>query len=100
MNDEERENKLISLLAPRRSEAFWAAQRSRVLAVAPGKSASGRAWLLAPAAALAALLVILSARAPHRQPSEESPALSTAFIEHIDLLDDMDVLEALGEEDL
>ncbi|MDD2805171.1 MAG: hypothetical protein PHV33_06420 [Elusimicrobiales bacterium] len=100
MNDEEREKKLLSLLAPRRSEAFWAAQRSRALAGTAGKRASRRAWLLAPAAALAALLVILSARAPHRQPPADSPAVSTAFIEHLDLLDDMDVLEAIGEEDL
>lgn len=99
MNDEEREKKLISLLAARRGEAFWAAQRARITAAAAEKRGPARAWLLAPAAA-AVLLAVLLAR-PQRAPLETDPqAVSAAFIEHLDLLDDMDVLEAVPEEEL
>lgn len=99
MNEEEKERKLLSLLATRRSEAFWAAQRARLTSAAAGKRGPARAWLLAPAAA-AALLAVLLAR-PQREPLQTEPqVVSAAFIEHLDLLGDMDVLEAIPEEEL
>jgi len=98
MNDEERDEKLLSLLAPRRSEAFWSAQRARILAAAPGRRGLSGAWLLLPAAA--ALLVAVLVRAPRPPEVQEPPAVTAAFIEHLDLLDDMDVLEALPEGEL
>ena len=99
MKDEEKEERLVSLLAARRSEAFWAAQRARITAGALQKSGPARAWLLAPAAAAAALLIVLLAK-PRLPVHVPETAVSTAFLEHLDLLDDMDVLEAVSEEEL
>ncbi len=98
MKDNEKEEGLVSLLAARRSEAFWAAQRARITAGALQKRVPARAWLLAPAAAAAAVLVVLLAK-PQPVPVPET-VVSTAFLEHLDLLDDMDVLEAVSEEEL
>jgi len=100
MKDEEKEEKLIALLAPRRSEAFWAMQKARIMAAAAEKPGLARAWLLAPAAVAAALLVVVLARGPRQLPVAEPATVSTAFLEHLDLLDDMDVLEAVPEEEL
>ena len=100
MKDEEKEEKLIELLAPRRSDAFWAGQKARIMAATAEKAALARVWLLAPAAVAAALLVVLLARDPRQLPVGEPPTVSTAFLEHLDLLDDMDVLEAVPEEEL
>lgn len=99
MNDE-KEEKLISLLAARRSDAFWSRQKAAILSAAGEGTAPRRAWLLAPAAALAALLVLLLARGPRQQLPDDTQTVSAAFIEHLDLLDDMDVLEAIPEEEL
>jgi hypothetical protein len=98
MNEEEKEKKLLSLLSARRGEAFWSAQRARILSAAPRRSAPGRAWLLVPAAA--ALLVAVLVRAPRTPEVQEPPAVTAAFIEYLDLLDVMDVLEALPEGEL
>lgn len=100
MNDEEKEKKLVSLLAPRRPEAFWARQKAEILSALPGAGGPFRAWLLAPAAAAAAVLVLLLARPQGPAPQPAAPAVSTAFLENLDLLDDMDVLEAVPEKDL
>lgn len=99
MKDEEKEDRLVSLLAARRSEAFWAAQRARITAGAVRKRVPARAWLLAPAAAAAAVLIVLLAKPQLPVPAPET-VVSTAFLEHLDLLDDMDVLEAVSEEEL
>lgn len=96
MNDE-KEKELLSLLAVRRQEAFWAGQRARILSAAPDRRA--RAWLLAPVMAAAAVLVLLLARPGVKDPPPEA-AVSTAFLENLDMLDDMDVLEAVPEEEL
>ncbi len=98
MNEEEKEEKLLSLLSARRSPAFWSAQRARILSAAPQRSARGPAWLLLPASV--ALLVAVLVRAPRTPEVQEPPAITAAFIEHLDLLDDMDVLEALPEGEL
>lgn len=100
MKDEEKEEKLVSLLAVRRSEAFWSAQEARLMSAAAGKRSFARAWALAPAAAMAALLVLVLTRGPRQSPIGEPQGVSTAFLEHLDLLDDLDVLEAVPEEDL
>lgn len=99
MKDEEREEKLTSLLATRRSEAFWAGQRARITAAAGRSRAFPRAWLLLPVAA-AALLLLVPGREPRQPAVDVQPAVTTAFLEHLDFLDDMDVLEALPEEEL
>jgi len=96
--NEEKEKKLFSLLAAKRSEAFWTRQKAGILAAA-GRPRLSAAWLLAPAAAAAALLLLFFPRPAHFTPPEEA-AVSTAFLEHIDLLDDMDVLEAVPEDKL
>ena len=98
MKDEEKEDKLVSLLAARRSEAFWARQKAEIMSAAGGKRLVMRLWLLAPAAAMAAMLVL--ARGPRQPLPEVQVAVSTAFLENLDLLDDMDVLEAVTEEEL
>ena len=101
MKDEEKEKKLISLFAPLRSEAFWARQKAEIMAAAgETRGLTSRAWLLAPAAAMAALLVVVLVRGPREARVEETQIVSTAFLENLDLLDDMDVLEAVTEEDL
>jgi len=100
MKDEEKEEKLIALLAPRRSEVFWSRQKAQIMAAAAQKRGLMRVWVLAPAAAIAALLVVVLARGPRQPPQEEPQVVSTAFLEHLDLLDDMDVLEAVPEEEL
>ena len=96
MNDE-KEKKLFSLLAARRSEAFWAAQGARIRSAAAARRPA-RAWLLVPAAA-AAVLVALLAR-PRVVPAPPEAQVSAAFLEHLDLLDDLDVLEAVPEDKL
>lgn len=96
MNDE-KEKELLSLLAVRRREAFWAGQRARILSAARPRSA--RAWLVAPVMAAAAALVVLLARPGVKEPPPEA-AVSTAFLDNLDMLDDMDVLEAVPEEEL
>jgi len=100
MNDDEQDKKLLSLLAAPRSEAFWTRQKTEILAATRRKNSLARAWLLVPAAGLAALLVaVFGSRL--QQPHPVAPqAVSTAFLEHLDMLDDMDVLEAIPEEEL
>ncbi len=99
MKDEEEDEKLIPLLSARRSEAFWNAQKAEILSAAGSRSGIRRAWLLVPAAAMAALLVLALGRG-HRVNPDTPPAVSTAFLENLDLLDDMDVLEAIPDGDL
>lgn len=96
MNDE-KEKELLSLVAVRRPDAFWARQRAEILSAA--RSGSARAWLLAPAAAAAVLLVVLLAKSRQEAPPPEA-VVSTAFLDHMDMLDDMDVLESVPEEEL
>lgn len=96
MNDE-KEKKLLSLAEVRRSDAFWARQRAEILSAANGRTA--RTWLLVPAAAAAVLLVVLLANPKQEAPPPEA-VVSTAFLDHMDMLDDMDVLEAVPEEEL
>ena len=100
MTDDEKEEKLIALLVTRRSDAFWAGQKARIMTAVTLKSGLARSWLLAPAAAIAALLVVVLARGPHQLPVVEAPVVTTAFLEHLDMLDDMDVLEVVREEEL
>ncbi|MEW5906801.1 MAG: hypothetical protein AB1734_08505 [Elusimicrobiota bacterium] len=108
---EEKEKKLLSLLAVERPEAFWSAQRERIISAAGGGAAArrrpARLWL--PAAAAAAVMIVALAlpwrsdRPPAalRTPSPAvEPPVSPAFLEHLDLLADMDVLESLSEEEL
>lgn len=103
---EEKEKKLISLLAVERPEAFWAAQRERIMSAAT-RPRPARFWL--PAAVVAAVMIAALAL-PWRTdrppvtlqaplPADEPP-VSPAFLEHLDLLADMDVLESLPEEEL
>lgn len=99
MKDHEKEEKLTALLAPRRSPAFWAGQKARIMAAAAEGRAFSRAWLLAPAVA-AALLLLMPGREPRQPVIDTEPAVTTAFLEHLDFLDDMDVLEAMPEEEL
>lgn len=99
MKDEEKEKKLLSLLAVGRPEAFWARQKQEISGAVSGKHRVFRAWLLVPAAAMAALLVLALGRG-HRVSHDAPPAVSTAFLENLDLLDDMDVLEAIPDGDL
>lgn len=96
--NEDKEKKLISLLAVRRHDAFWQRQEKEILAAAAGRPSHRKAWLLAPAAALAALL-FFTGRPQTPAPAPEN-LVSTAFLEHLDLLDDMDVLEAVPENEL
>ncbi|HAH32424.1 MAG TPA: hypothetical protein DCL44_08960 [Elusimicrobia bacterium] len=100
MKDDEKAIKLVSLLAVRRSDAFWARQRAQIMAAATEKHSLTRAWFLAPAAAMVALMVFVLARGPWLPHMEEQQMVSTAFIESLDLLEDLDVLEAVSEEEL
>ncbi len=98
MKDEEIVKKLAPLLAVRRPEEFWRRQKKNIIGAAPGHSTVSGTWLLVPAAAAAALVIFL-AREP-RGPAPEARAVSPAFLEHLDLLSDMDVLEAVPEKEL
>ncbi|HBA59265.1 MAG TPA: hypothetical protein DCZ92_00290 [Elusimicrobia bacterium] len=100
MNDDEKDKKLLSLLAAPQSEAFWTRQKEAIIAATRRKSGPARAWLLVPAAGLAALLVAVFGSQLQGPRSDAPQAVSTAFLEHLDLLDDMDVLEAIPEEEL
>jgi len=100
MKDDEKEIKLVSLLAVRRSDAFWARQRAQIMAAATKKHGSARAWLLAPAAVAVAIMAIVLARGPRLPQMEEQQLVSTAFIESLDLLEDLDVLEVVPEREL
>ena len=101
MKDEEKDEKLISLLAVRRSDVFWARQKTEIMSIATQKHVAQRAWLLAPVLGMAALLVmVMSPRAPRQLPADGDKVVNTAFIEHLDMLADMDVLEAVPEEEL
>jgi len=99
MKDEEKEEKLLSLLAARRSEAFWNARKAGIISAAQARSGVKKTWLLVPAAAMAALLFFALGRSP-RGSLDTPPSVSTAFLENLDLLDDMDVLEAIPDGDL
>jgi hypothetical protein len=94
------EEKLTSLLAPRRSEAFWAGQKARIMSASREKRALPRAWLAVPALAAVALLLLVPGRAPRQPAADTDAAVTTAFLEHLDFLADMDVLEAVPEEEL
>lgn len=100
MKDEEKEKKLISLLAVERPEAFWTRQKKEIIGTVSGKRMTSRAWLLVPATAMAGLLVFAAGRGSRQVVLDEAPSVSTAFLENLDLLDDMDVLEAIPEGDL
>lgn len=99
MNAEEREKKLLNLMRVERGEAFWAARREAISAAARADRPAGRAWLLVPAAAAAALLLVAMPErgGPPQVPPMEA-SVSGAFLENLDLLADMDVLESLPEE--
>lgn len=96
MNDEEKEKRVLSALAVSRPERFWAVQKAAIEAAVRPPANRG-AWLLLPAAGLAALLVAVMVEKAHRQAAPEPQAVSLAFIEHMDMLADMDVLEAVPE---
>ncbi|HBB67751.1 MAG: hypothetical protein A2X28_06145 [Elusimicrobia bacterium GWA2_56_46] len=98
MKDDEKDGKLLSLMEVRRPEAFWQRQRNAIIGAAAEKRGPSRAWLLAPAAVAA--LVFFLARLPGPAPEPDAQIVSTAFLEHLDLLDDMDVLEAVPENEL
>ncbi len=95
MNGDEKDKRLFSLMAVRRGEAFWAGRRAAIISAVAEKGQARRVVLPALGLAAALLLVLL---APWRRPEPEQPAVSAAFLENIDMLDDMDVLEALPEE--
>ncbi|HAT72304.1 MAG TPA: hypothetical protein DCS63_05760 [Elusimicrobia bacterium] len=99
MKEEEKEKELAALLAVRRPEDFWLRQKNAIISAASEKRAPARAWLLMPVAAAAALMLVFLARTPVRVPGPET-LISTAFLDHLDLLDDMDVLEAVPENEL
>lgn len=99
MNAEEKEKKLLSLLRVERGEAFWSARRETISAAARADRPAGRAWLLLPAAAAAVLLLfVLPERSGPPKPPPAEASVSGAFLENLDLLADMDVLESLPEE--
>jgi hypothetical protein len=98
MNDE-KEKALFSLMAVRRHEAFWQRQKKEILAAASGVPAHRKVWLLAPAGVLAAL-VFFAVRPHSPAPDPENRLVSAAFLEHLDMLDDMDVLESVPEKEL
>ncbi|HAF94461.1 MAG: hypothetical protein A2X34_07855 [Elusimicrobia bacterium GWC2_51_8] len=102
MKGKDKDEKLILLLAARKPDEFWARQKAEIMAAAGEKRGLTRSpWLLAPAAAVAAaMLVLVLARVPRHAPADAPQAVSTAFLENLDLLDDMDVLEAVTEEEL
>lgn len=99
MKDENKEDRLLSLLAARRSDAFWAGQKARIMAARSEIRGIARAWLLAPAA-IALITAFALTRAPRHEPAAEPQAVTVAFLENLDMLDDMDVLEAVPEEEL
>jgi hypothetical protein len=98
MNDE-KEKKLFSLMAARRHEAFWQRQKKEILAAAAGAPSRRTTWLLAPVAALSAML-FFAVKPQTPAPAPETQLVSAAFLENLDLLDDMDVLEAVPENEL
>lgn len=100
MKDDEKEKKLIELMAVERPEAFWLRQKRAISGAAAGSRAASKTWLLMPAAAAAALAVIFLVRQPEPAADYKVPSVSTAFLENLDLLDDMDVLEAVPESEL
>lgn len=100
MNDTGKEEKLISLLEVRRTDEFWAEKKEAILAAARPLPAVARTWLLVPAAALAMVLVLVLSRVPKPEPAAVQQPVSVAFLEHLDFLDDMDVLEAISEDEL
>ena len=97
--NEEKEKELLSLLAVKRHEAFWQRQKREILARAGAAPSHRKAWLLASAAAAAALFFFIS-RPQAPAPVPVAQLVSTAFLEHLDMLDDMDVLEAVPENEL
>ncbi len=95
--NEEKEMKLLSLMAVGRSDGFWLRQRNHILA---RTSVSGRGagrWLLVPAAALAAMLLFVARHRPEA-PVHEVQKVEISFLENLDLLSDMDVLESIPED--
>ncbi len=98
MNDE-KEKKLLSLLEVRRPEAFWNRQRGGILAAAAAPRHRA-AWMLVPAAAAAALLLMLLGRPKAPAPQPGPQMVSVSFLENLDMLADMDVLEAVPESEL
>ena len=64
------------------------------------KRGLARTWFLVPAAAMVVMMALVLARGPHRPLAGEPQAVSAAFLENLDMLDDLDVLEAVSEEEL
>jgi hypothetical protein len=98
--DDPDDRRLADLLKVRRSETFWAAQRGRVngrLDAAAGR-AGLRAWVLVPSAVAAAVVGLVLARQPWR--TAPAPGPEPGLLEHLDMLEDMDVLESLTKENL
>lgn len=95
------EEKLLDLLRVSKPEGFWLRQRNEILAKiqAPHPSrVSG--WRLTPvfAAALAFAFFLFQKRMayhPHDIPSVHE----WAFLEQLDLLEDLDVIEAMNGDD-
>ncbi len=96
MNADDKEKKLLGLLAPRRSEAFWAGRRAEIVSSARRRPLGRLVMVPALGVAVALLIVLL-------HPRKEAPdraVVSAAFLENLDMLDDMDVLEAVPEDRL
>jgi len=100
MKDEQKEQKILSMMAARRPDGFWEAQKKRILGAVEENPRNYRAWLFAPVAAAAVVMVFVLARGPSQVTPDEPGSVSTAFLDHLDLLDDMDVIESVPEEEL
>jgi len=104
MKPEKKDNdlNLFGQLRVEKPEAFWSAQRARILAKLPERRNALRglpAWTLAPAFAAAFLLVM--AWFAQKQPTTPSmPEAEVQMLENLDMLSEMDILQKIPEQEL
>lgn len=93
------DDRLFDALKAKKSEAFWKAQKARILGrLKPGRpGVAGWAW--APAAAALALGLFWTRRPAPPAAIEAPPQAEWALLEQLDLLEDLETLEKLEDTD-
>lgn len=94
------DDKLFKLLKVERPETFWAAQKARIMDRVRASRPAAPWWVLAPALAGALALTVFWRGEPRElKQGEVPPQAEWALLEQLDLLEDLDTVEALGETD-
>ncbi|NLO91588.1 MAG: hypothetical protein GX410_06325 [Elusimicrobia bacterium] len=100
-DSEQNDRELFSRLGVRKPDEFWEKQRADVMKALPERRTARQPlarWQLAPV--LAALLIAAAWLFRHEKPLPAPQQNETQMLEHLDMLDNMDLLERIPDKEL